>query len=216
MPNQTQYTPPDDEGSLLLNDKDALRKKAAQGYANMQGIADKQTNALQAQQTALNTGFDQAETAGANDIRRQAALGFASGSAAAGHNGRAGYGAALQTGQDSGFNQGQMHAHIAGQRSAANIGLAKDIGQSQLESAQIGQQGLESIGKMGTTAEGHQQKQFAYDQQIAAIKQANKGFFNDDENNAAAQINALAQYETDPALKAYLNQQASLAISQDF
>lgn len=198
-----------DNDPALLEDKDALRKKAAQKYMSLEGIGQKNVAALESKRGEMMGAFDQAETAGGNAIRRQAALGMAAGANQSGRFGRAGYGAGLQAGADSGFAQAQQGAAMAKMRSDADVGLTKEIGSMEFGAAQAGAQGLESVAKMGTTAENQQKKQADYENQIAAIQKNNKGFFNDDEDTAYQQIMALLQFETDPAMRAYIQSRAA-------
>ena len=164
---------------------EAMRKLAAEKAASRERMKEK----ARAYEGIDAGGEDVARGA----IRQQAATGLAAAISAGGGGGMGG-------GMLAGARQTALSA---GMQEATAVQAAREkAGQVGLETEQL-------IAEIGSEEADAQQKRVDYEAQIQAIFAANKGFFDDDEDNAADAILRLAANEEDEAIASELRARAA-------
>lgn len=207
----TNWSNPDEN---LLKDKNLLRKSALQAAGGVVTAAQGQAKALEGERAGMNLGYDQALESGQRSIRADMGQGLASASFGSGRAGHAGYGASLQAAEAGGRSQADLFGDIAMKRAQGNLALTQGVNEANMQGAQAGFEGLNTIAKMGTEDENFRSTMKDVTAQVDGIIERNKGWLNDDEDTMAQQILALVpQYADNPKVQEYLKNKA-MAITQ--
>ena len=188
--------------------KELARQAAARQEAGFQDFEARRAEQLAGRQTGMEA-LQAAEAAGTRGLRRQAAAGLAAGQAA-GAFGGGGAGASLrQTAAELGQQQADFGAQQKllqqqYQQTARAAELAEKAGEYGAVAAVQGVEAEKFAAEAQSALEDRQRKGIEADTQIAQIKKDHKGeswWKSDDEEGAAAAIQALADAETDPVIK---------------
>jgi len=152
-----------------------------------------------------------AEQAGMRGMRRQAAAGLAAGQAAGafggGGTGASLRGAAAELGQQAaefGAQQNLLQQQFQQAETARAAGLAEKAGEFGAVASVQGVEAEKFAAEAGSELEDRQRKSIEAKSSMAQIKKDHKGdkwWKSDDEEGAAAAIQALADAETDPVIK---------------
>lgn len=133
-------------------------------------------------------------------VRAQAARGLAAGLAQAGTG--VGGGATLAAGRQAGLEAGLAGAQLEASGEEARRQLRRQVAQAKLQVVQAEEEA-------GSLEQDRQLKRADYEAQVQAIFAANKGTFDDDEDEAAKAIRRIARNEPDPVLRRELLTRAS-------
>ena len=112
----------------------------------------------------------------------------------------------------SGMEQSRMGLDALGAQMAANqalFGMSQQAGQAGVDARGQQFESMKTIAGIGTEAQASQAKIANYDTKINKIIGKHKNWMNDDEDAMYSEIMNLAAGETDPQVKAYLQQQAN-------
>lgn len=226
MPNKTSYEPPATFPAAPKfgpapvvakppTEAELAERRRQEAIAAAKGIATQSellASDLEARRAAALAGLDKETVAGGLGIRAAQAEALAAGQAAAGSRGGSAYGALGQAAKQTGLAQAQFGAAQAKERGALDLGLAEKIGEARQAAAA---QQLEALkfGEETVRPAQAKKKQYAdYQQQIADILQPYKDEFyttDEEEDQAAQEIEALADMEDDQDLKAMLLKKAA-------
>lgn len=188
----------------------AGRKKAIKTGYDIAAKRQAQAESLQRMQGDQMRAFDVATEQGTQGIQRQAATALAAGQAQSGGlGGGGGYGALLQTGQQSGQDVAQFQAQQGAGRSQLAWQQQQAIDEAQL--AALGQ--LSEAQKLEASIGSERE---IYDKKLAtAMAQADEkvALYKDDligdQESAADAVDQLAEQESDPKIKAALKARAN-------
>lgn len=197
-----------EEAQSEFEGRQARRKKAIELALQSAGEVKKTAEELEGFKAQGLADFARSEQDGRRGIRARAADALAAAQAGGGAGGGSSYGQLLQAGKSAGITEADFSAGIARDKTDFNMGLADRIGSARVAAADQAFKALQVEQEAGTLNEDRQQRMADLDGQINAILGAQKGFFNDDEDTAAMQIERLAKFEDDPQMRSYLLQRA--------
>jgi len=190
--------------------KSLARQAAARQEAGFQDFEKRRGEQLEGRETGLKA-LQGAEQVGSRGMRRQAAAGLAAGQAG-GSFGGGGTGASLR---QAAAEMGQKQAEFGAQQSLLQekfksdettraAGLAEKAGEYGAVASVQGVEAEKFAAEAQSELEDRQRKMVEAAENIAQLKKDNKGeswYNSDDEEAAAAGIQALADAETDPVIK---------------
>lgn len=201
LPGQPTFGQPSAAPSKPKTEEELLREQAVGAAGDIAKQSEQLATDLEARRAAALASLDKATEAGQLDIRASQAEGLAAGQAAAGARGASAFGALGQAAKQSGLAQAGFLGEQAKARASTDVGLAEKIGEARQAAAAQRLEALKFQQEAGTTAKDRQQKSDQYETRLQEIYTDNKGFFNDDEEKAADEIERMVEYETDPVLK---------------
>jgi hypothetical protein len=190
--------------------KALARQAAARQEAGFQDFEKRRGEQLEGRETGLKA-LKGAEQVGSRGMRRQAAAGLAAGQAG-GSFGGGGTGASLR---QAAAEMGQKQAEFGAQQSLLQekfksdettkaAGLAEKAGEYGAVASVQGVEAEKFAAEAQSELEDRQRKMVEAAENIAQLKKDNKGeswYNSDNEEAAAAGIQALADAETDPVIK---------------
>lgn len=190
--------------------KELARQAAARQEAGFQDFEARRAEQLAGRETSMEA-LKRAEQAGMRGMRRQAAAGLAAGQAAGafggGGTGASLRGAAAELGQQAaefGAQQNLLQQQFQQAETARAAGLAEKAGEFGAVASVQGVEAEKFATEAGSEIEDRQRKSLEATSNMAQIKKDHKGdkwWKSDDEEGAAAAIQALADAETDPVIK---------------
>ena len=178
-------------------DQEGLRKEQER-KARLRKAAIEETRGIGRAAGEGVTALEQAAQAGQRNIRHQSARGLA---AALGSAPVAG-GARLAAGRAASTQAGLAGAQFGAQS-------ARDIAEARIGAGATRLEALTAEAEAGSGVSAQQTKLAELESEIQDIFEANRGFLNDKEDEAADAILALAAREEDPQIRIILQQRAA-------